>query len=352
MLTAKDITSLRMCRQYLSTLATSEQYDELFRSMSPVPTTYWTAPGSPPTLPLHSDFDDDAYNSMRRARREILKGRFGGGNIAYVAHEDLELYACIYKKGISKLSYIQSDIIDLLTQEGAMNIRMMKELTGALIKHITPELHKLQEAFWVFEDQVDNEWDRGWYLFEREFPEVDLNRYTRAEALVLAIPRFGRLCIHFNESMLKSFYRLPTKDIKEAVAVLMSKNIINEVDIEGKSGYMLYEDIEKTGSEAINRDNPSVLLLQRNDFMVRANNDELKIRFKSEWDTLYYLLIDGEFHGAVTGRFKFGPHIIEDIVLDLSAEDKTKRMYEVIKAVYGTFDRVNSPIKKFDGKEI
>ena len=39
-----------------------------------------------------------------------------------------------------------------------------------LVKEITPVLHRLQEAFLVYEDQYDGEWDRSWYRFEEMFP--------------------------------------------------------------------------------------------------------------------------------------------------------------------------------------
>jgi len=302
--------------------------------MSPVPTVYWCEPGSPPTLPLHTDFGDYAYNSQRRTRREILKGRFAGGNIAYVAEDDLELFACLYKKEINRFSFIQAKLIELFEQEGPMNIGLMKEITGLLVKEITPALHKLQEAFIVFEDQVDNEGDRGWFLFESEFPEVDLNRYSKVEALKLVIPRFARLCVHFNENMLKSFYRLPLSLIKEALAALLNENILQPITIEGQNGYMLKEDMVLLQNETVSAAVPPVLLLHRNAFLVRAYADELKKKYASQYDTLYYLLIDGTFHGAVAGRFKFGPHIIEDIVLDLPDEEKEHRKDEIIEVVY------------------
>lgn len=37
----------------------------------------------------------------------------------------------------------------------------MNEETGMLVKEITPVLHRLQEAFLIYEDQYDGEWDRG-----------------------------------------------------------------------------------------------------------------------------------------------------------------------------------------------
>lgn len=352
MLKQLDITALRMRRQFLSTSSDETSYDSLFYNMSPVPTMYWCAPGNPPTLPLHVDFDDYLYNSKRRSRRDILKGRFGGGSIAYVTKEDLELFACLYKKDIRGLTNTQFELMKLLEQEGPMNIGLMKEITGMLVKDITPSLHKLQEAFLIFEDQVDNEGDRGWYLFESEFPEVDLDKYTKNEALQLVVPRLAYLCVFFHETMIKSYYKLPLKLIKEVLSDLLTNKILQAVTIEGLNGYMLTQDYDscqdKTVDNTIDNTVSSILLLQRNDFFVRANADELKVRFTSQWDTLYYLLIDGEFHGAVMGRFKFGPHVIEDIVLDLSDEEKECRKGEIIEAIYEIFDPQCSPIKRYD----
>jgi len=352
MLTWLDITALRMKRQYLSSPACKEDYDQLFMNMSPVPPMYWTAPGDPPTLPLHADIDDYDYNSIRRSRRKLLKGRFAGGSIAYVMEEDLEVFACLYQKEITWFSQIQSELLELLKQEGPMNIGLMKELTGLLVKEITPALHKLQEAFIVYEDQLDNEGDRGWYLFDSELPEVDLDRYTKTEALKMVLPRIAKLLVFFEEEQLKSFYRLSLKLIKEAVTQLVTDGTLLAIVLEGKKGYILSEDKDLLKVEMMTIIQPKVLLLQRNDFLVRTHADYLKELYTSEWDALYYLLIDGVFHGVVVGRFKFGPHLIEDIVLDLPEEEKVRRRDEILEAVYKVFDQANSPVKRYNGKNI
>lgn len=351
MLKLLDVIALRMKRQCLVTPSGESTYNSLFNLMSPVSTTYWCEPGNPPTLPLHVDFDDFVYNSERRSRRDILKGRFGGGSIAYVTKEDLEVFACLYKKEISRLSSRQFELLDLLEHEGPMNIGLMKEITGMLVKDITPVLHKLQEAFLIYEDQVDNEGDRGWYLFESEFPEVDLNKYSKTQALQLVIPRFAYLCVFFDEVMLKSYYKLPQKLLKESLSSLIDGGIVRAVTLEGKNGYMLKVDYNNLFDETIENNIPSVLLLQRNDFFVKSQVEELKVRFTSQWDTLYYLLIEGIIQGAVMGRFKFGPHVIEDIVLNLSEVDKECRKNEIVEAIQAIFNPINSPIKRYDGKD-
>ena len=91
--------------------------------------------------------------------------------------------------------------------------------------------------------------------------------------------------------------------------------------------------------------------MQRNDFLVKSQDAALKKRFSSPYEHMYYLLIDGEIRGAVCGRFRFGPHDLEDVVLDLPPEERAARREEIIEAVYTVFDRAGSPLKRYDGKE-
>ena len=50
-------------------------------------------------------------------------------------------------------------------------MKQLKEESGLLVKEITPALHRLQEAFLIYEDQYDGEWDRGWYRFGEFFSD-------------------------------------------------------------------------------------------------------------------------------------------------------------------------------------
>jgi hypothetical protein len=101
------------------------------------------------------------------------------------------------------------------------------------------------------------------------------------------------------------------------------------------------------------KDVRSVYTLHRNDFMVKSKEHWLKDKFKqTDLDILQYLLIDGEFEGAVLGHFKNGPFIIEDIILDLPEDEIRDRKYEIIGSVYTINNRESSPIKKFNGKGI
>jgi len=265
--------------------------------------------------------------------RKLVKGRFSGGNIGWIVPEDMELFAALYRKPLNDPKIEQLQVLEMIVKEGSYNIQQIKSETGMLVKQITPILHRLQEAFLIYEDQYDGEWDRGWYKFSEMFPNCDLEKYTRQEALKIILQRFAYRHIIFDTAMAKSFYKLPEKEIKQAAAELVKESIFTKAE----GGFMLSSDMEVLKSYE-----PLQLrftyALHRNDFLVKSNEHTLKESFKPlyehlEYDhePLQYLLIDGEFHGACVGHFRNGPYDLNDVVCDLP--DAEKRKDEIIAAV-------------------
>lgn len=349
MLDEKNVAALRMRRQYIGEKASEEEYETLFRDLSPVSTVYWCCPGEPPVLSCRAAFDDYFFNTRRRGRRDILKGRFQGGTIGYVDRRDLSLYGSIYRKAPKALTEVQEELLALLRREGPMNIGLMKELTGRLVKEITPALHKLQEAFLVFEDQADNEWDRAWYLMEGEFPELNLT-LNRGEAIEAAVLRFAYRIVAFDLPMAKSFFRLPARDLKAAVDGLLAQGALSSRPVEGEGDRLLRrQDAALLESEAFSVE-PSVLALHRNDFLVKAMEPELKERFdRADEEVLQYLLIDGRFQGAVYGKFKNGPFLVEDVYAE---EPVRHRREELLQAARQANPAPESRPKRYCGEEL
>ncbi len=327
----RRIIALRMERQGFVGKTGETEYDALYRDLQPGMNVYWNGFGQPPTLSFRTEFDDIEYNRQRQLNRLLVKGRFAGGNLGWIVPEDLELFMALYRKPLKEMTDDQRIIYELIVQQGPSNIQRIKEETGFLVKRITPALHRLQEAFLLYEDQFDGEWDRGWYRFEEMFPQVDPDRYTRQEALRAVLTRFARRMVHFTEGMAKSFYRLPVKDIREALDSLVRDGILAETD----GGYLRVEDAALL--EAYEpRPMHFVCAVHRNDFLYRSMEPELKARFLPVCDhlpydheMLQYLLIDGEFCGAAVGHFRNGPYDLNDVIGDLPAE----RMDEIIEAV-------------------
>lgn len=344
MLTKENLLRLYMDRQHLLKKASKREYEDLFRRMSPVMTLYWTRPGDPPLLEHRAAFDDLRWNDERRSRREIVKGRFVKGTIGYVCPDEWDLFAGLYRQDLGKLSRQEFEILDLLEHEGSMNLHELKEVTGILIKDLTPILHRLQEAFKVYEDQRDREWDRNWYSFENEFPEVDVRRYTRHSALKIVLRRFATAHVCFDYDMARSWYGLPKEDLKKALDEMEAEGALAKIEIDGASEYILREDYDRLEAEEFPEMRPSVFLLHRNDFLVRSLEHELKKRF-SDPGTLYYVLVDGEFRGALFGRFTFGPVELRSLKMDMDSEELLRRKAEILKAIEAEgIDFAQSPL--------
>jgi len=327
------ILALRMERQHLTRPASREEYIALYRDLQPGYNVYWNGFGQPPVLSHRADFDDIEFNRQRQMNRDLIKGRFAGGNLGWIMEEDLPLFAALYRKPIKQPTLVQEMILRLIDQLGPLNIQQIKEETGLLVKEITPALHRFQEAFLLYEDQYDGEWDRGWYRLEEMFPEANLHRYTRHEALKIILQRFAYRMVSFDSAMAKGFYKLPEKDIRLAAAELVAEGVFIPLE----KGWMLASDaaLLKAYTPAQPR---FVYAIHRNDVLYKACEPDLKALIQPlcdgmpyDHEPLQYLLIDGAFHGASVGHFRNGPYDLNDVVLDLP--DAASRREEIIAAI-------------------
>lgn len=350
MMNLMKINALRMARQHFTKKANEAEYLSLYRDLQPGQNVYWNGFGQPPTLSFRADFDDIELNRTRQQARTLIKGRFAGGNLGWIVPEDLELFIGLYRKPLKAISDTQSLLLRLIEKEGPLNIQQMKEETGLLVKEITPALHRLQEAFLIYEDQTDGEWDRGWYAFHEMFPHIDPDRYTRHDALKSVLQRFAYRFVHFTSAMAKSFYRLPEKEIKAAITALEDDGILVARD----GGYILHADVqlvEDYEAEPMH----FVYAIHRNDPLYKANEPQLKAWAKAlteglpyDAEPLQYLLIDGEFRAASVGHFRNGPYDLNDIVCDLP--DAESRKAEIIEAVQNV--NYGKAPQRFCGKPI
>ena len=348
------VTALRMERQCLSRRADEEEYKALYRDMQPGQNVYWNGFGEPPCLVFRAGFDDTAFNRERQRKRELIKGRFAGGNLGWILPEDLELFGALYRKPLKSPDGRTRRLLELIEREGPLNIQAMKEETGLLVKEITPVLHRLQEAFLIYEDQYDGEWDRGWCRFSEMFTQADLDRYTRGEALRILLRRFARRLVWFEADMARSFYKLPARELK---AVLMEMEADGELEAAEK-GYWLRDDAQRLRTYD-GRPPRSVLALHRNDFLVRASECRLREVWKPrceslpyDHDILQYLLIDGEFRGVVTGHFRNGPYDLEDVIVDLPEREGETRQEEILDAVRAVNFGTGNPVKRYRGRNL
>lgn len=89
-------------------------------------------------------------------------------------------------------------------------------------------------------------------------------------------------------------------------------------------------------------------MLHKADPLVKSHQRQLKQQFADE--VLQYLLIDGEFRGAVCGHWRIGPHDVEDIALQLPQREIKARREEVLAAVAAQYHPPHSQIRRYAGQ--
>ena len=187
-LTSSDVLFERLKRQKLThPVESRDEYKDLFKILQPVAPIFYSYPGSPPSLIYRTVFDNEEFADELRAERKIVKGRFNGNSIGYVLASDLELYANAFSRPVTKLNATQQSVLEAIKTLGPTSARFIKEETGLLNKKIMPALHRLQEAFIVYEDQVDDSWDRAWSFFDQEWPDINISEAARQVAIMEVI---------------------------------------------------------------------------------------------------------------------------------------------------------------------
>lgn len=339
----------RLKRQGLTYPAKSPaQYIPLFKRLQPVSPVHFSYPGAPPQLTRRTTFDDTDLADSYRAEREIVKARFLHGTIGYVLAEDLADYAVAFMKPLTKFTYFQYQVLEAVRHAGPLTPRQIKEETELLNKQVMPALHRLQKAFLVYEDQVETSWERAWYDFETEWPEIHLDENTRMDAVSRILERFIYALVFVSMTQIRSWSALPVKLLKTAIGKLEDTGVLVPCESHDKEPVWIHtEDMSLPESEIQH----SVVMLHKADILVRAYLPELKKKFKG-LEVLQYLLIDGEFSGAVTGHWRIGPHDVEDIVLTLTGKTASRYKHAILDEVSRIYNPPHNTIRKYNGSAV
>ncbi len=348
----KRVIQLMMQRQGLASPLPKEEYENLFRAFSPVHTRFWIRPGFPPAIQHRFTFDTEDYNRALRRDRTIIKGRFQSGRIGYVFSNELPLFIAAYGKPNPVKTLTDEMVLRVLQDEGPMSIKMMAEICETPSKYIAASLKKLQQAFVVFEDQVDDEWDRAWYLLEDELGLEDLSGYEKTEAQAILIQRFTHAHVFATPTMLRAFTGFTAAEIKAAFSAGEQNGTYQKTECFGETGFVLAEDME-TLEKPAGKTADTLFIMDNNDFLVRAHIPMLKKRFPEKpYKNLYYVLFRGRFIGAVQGRFTFSFDELEDVMLaeDVGQDPAIKR--RIIAKLYEMYDEKTSPLQRYAGKAL
>jgi hypothetical protein len=343
------ILAERMRRQRIGNpLAADDDAEELIGAIQPISTGPFARPGSPPWLAPRTKFDDMRATDRLRRDRTLVKGRFQGGGIGYVLARDLGIYANAFRKPLREPSENQGRVLDAVRNTGPLTPRQLKEETGLLNKQIMPALQRLQTSFLVYEDQLDDDWERSWYDFGSEWPGVRVGEEHRESAVAEVLKRFLRAHVFATLEQICDWSRLPARQIKRFLASLEARELVQRCAITGAGeGYCLPGDEAQPDASPP----PGVVILHRGDFLVRSHASELKRRFHGS-EVLQYLLVDGELLGAVCGHWGFHPYDVEDIALDLPPRRIKAVKSEIVEIVRVAYPEPRHRILRYAGRPL
>ena len=342
----QEVLAHRLERQGLGPLIGDEAgYQRLVWWLQPVAPVHFSRPGSPPRLVQRTPFDEGALADDWRLRRLLVKGRFWGGNIGYVLAEDLALYGAAFRRPLPRLSPAHEKILQTLKYEGPLSPRQLAAESGVRHKELMPALHRLQLAFAVYEDQEDDNWERPFALFGAEWPEVALEARSGEDAAAEVIRRLLHSQVFLTQAQVRDWSQWPARRVAQILAQLASAGEVLPCRIEG-----LGEGWIAAADQALEACRPAkgVFMLHKADPLVKSHQSQLKGQFPGE--VLQYLLIDGDFRGAVCGHWRIGPHDVDDIAVDLPPRQISARREEVLAAVAAQYHPPRSQIRRYAGR--
>ncbi|HUT75519.1 MAG TPA: crosslink repair DNA glycosylase YcaQ family protein [Armatimonadota bacterium] len=347
-LSKEVIFAERLRRQrLLKPVKTRADYLALFSLLQPVSPPYFSYPGSPPSM-THRAVSDMELAERFRERRGLVKGRFLNKTIGYVLADDLELYANAFCRPLGKMTTMQRRVYDALATAGPLTPRQISEETDLLNKEVMPGLHRLQEAFLVYEDQLTTDWERGWYLFGSEWPEITIEKERWEPAGSEVLLRFLTGHVFATTRQIKDWSGWAVKDLNRLLAGLEARDAVVPITIRALGeGWLRPEDANLPADPVP----PTVFMLHRADPLVRSHVTELRERYRGI-EVLQYLLIDGAFQGAVSGHWRIGPHDVEDIIVDLSRGERAGRKAEIMQAVAWKYHLPSHRILRYAGEPL
>lgn len=348
-LDATAVHAARLVRQGLAEpIARKSAFEALFRRLQPVSTGALVRPGSPPRLVHRTRFDSEAAADALRPSRRIVKGRFQGGGVGYVHAADLAVYANAFRKPLGEPSATQAEVFEAVRFGGPLTSSQIKEETGLLKKQINPALQRLQEGFLVYEDQVDDNWERAWFEFSSEWPDADLSDATRERDAAEVVTRFLEGFVFATEHQLCDWTQWPKKRVAMLIAELEREGAVAATQVAGLGdGWLRPRDEHLPAA----RPPRTAVLLDQDDFLSRAHRSELDRRFGRK-DVLQYLYAAGDFFGAVRGHWGFKPFDIDDVVIELPVAEARSRRDEVLALVRAAYPEPRHHVLRYAGTRV
>lgn len=345
-----QLVGFRACRQYLAPEArgrTPEDVLTILRALQPFPPIAGSMPGSAPHPRSRVVGYQDAWAERWRADGRLIKGRFVGKAIAYVADDDLALYAAAFRQPLSgTLSWTARRILDLLERHGPLRKSQLRRMTAIERKRFDRALLVLNQAFVVMEVQIAVDWDSPWALPQHAYPDADLDAWEPAEAQAEVLRRFTKAFGPATVTQMASWSGWRQRTVEERLDCLLGRGAIVHVGVKGEeeAAYLTSEEVEALFAAAAVE--PFTLILPTNDPFVMPHRALLRARYRPYPLPHCYgaIVVDGELVGAAWGQYKRRFIQIEELSIAPDVMDDPPRMDEVLAQLEAFFGAGQVPI--------
>ncbi|HEX7005002.1 MAG TPA: crosslink repair DNA glycosylase YcaQ family protein [Trueperaceae bacterium] len=309
----EQILAARAVRHHLtpsSRGSSDSDYLEIVGQLGPLRPPSFEFPGTP--VVLFDRHEDAAGSSAQevgeriRRQRLVFKGRFQGGKVAYVRTSDVPIYLAAFRRE-RPLTGPERVVLEVLESEGPLHKSDLAEVSGVRGRELSAALQRLQEAFLVFEQQLETEWDNAWFSLEREQPEWLVAAPEQDLARLEVLRRFSRAHVATSAQEAKDWSGFPLRQVRELLTELTESGELTRVAIDGWGERFMASDWEPVEPEA------SLAILDPGDPLVTAQASVLKRKFDG-LPALKYVYVDGDVAGIATGRWGIGPFDVDDVV--------------------------------------
>lgn len=317
-----QLFAFRARRQYLAPEArghTPEGVFEILKALQPVQPIAGGMPGTAPHPRTRMvDYEDD-WTERWRASDRLIKGRFMHGNVAYVAREDLALYAAAFRRPMREpMPILTQRVLDAVQRHGPILKSALQDLTGLERGRFNRALTALNLAFEVMELQRTLDWDSPWDLYQRVYPDSDYRAWDQADAQTEVLWRFTRAFGPATTAEMVDWSGWPTRRVGELLDRMLRDAAILGVEVEARRepAYLASDDI--AALEGVEPTRPFLVVLPANDPLVLPQWSWVKAHYRSE--PLPYCLgvivEDGDVVGAAWGHYKRRYAHIEELNLE------------------------------------
>lgn len=351
-ITARTLCAERLLRQGLAIpLQSPDAYVSLFRRLQPVATSWNSRPGSPPRLFDRTLFDDGVAAERLRAKQQLIKGRFLGNTVTYVYKDDLRLYANGCRVPLRAFDPEDLRVFEALQHCGPMTAAQVREETGLDRNRAGRALQRLQRAFLVLEDQVDGDWDTGWHVLSDAHPEVDTEDARRDADATEVVAIFLRSMLGATMQMIRDWSGFSTARVRRLMHAAASAGKFVQVEVDEGDAIWIDADDSVQDYHPAQTARKSTLVIHRNDGIARAFLSSLKKKYTGR-KVLHYLMVDGELRGTVEGEWGISDYDVEDIRVDLPADQCAERRDDILRAVAQRYPLPKHRILRFCGKAL